>query len=212
MQRKRIPPEKNPAKKMAKNMSIFAFMTCLIIIGVVFLYYNHKQEVDVGGTAKKASEVEILSTKDMELSYPETPVEVMKLFGRFNQCIYNTAADMSDEEFDRLLNQMRVIYSSKLLEQNSFDEQKDSLKSEIQEFSKMKRKIVNYTVEKSSSVQYEKIENQECAYLQMAFFMSENGNYSKSFQDYVLVKEGKQWKILAFKKNTEAKNSKIDKE
>ena len=31
--------------------------------------------------------------------------------------------------------------------------------------------------------------------------MNEKGNYSKSYQDYVLVNEDNKWKIFAFKKN-----------
>lgn len=35
----------------------------------------------------------------------------------------------------------------------------------------------------------------------MAYFMSESGNYTKSFQNYILVKEEGQWKILSFQKD-----------
>ena len=108
---------------------------------------------------------------------------------------------MSDKQFDELLTQMRLLYSNSLLSQNSFEEQREDLKAEIKAFREVKRRIVNYTVEKSSSVQYKTIENQDCAFVQMAYFMSEKGNYTKSFQDYILVKENGKWKILSFKKN-----------
>ena len=38
----------------------------------------------------------------------------------------------------------------------------------------------------------------------MAYFLNEKGNYSKSFQDYILIRENDQWKIMAFKKNEKA--------
>lgn len=110
-----------------------------------------------------ASEAERLINKDLEVGYPDTPTEVLKLFGRMNQCIYNN--NMSDKQFDELVNQMRLLYSNSLLSQNPFEEQRDNLKDEIQEFRKQKRRIANYTVDKGSSVKYKTIQNQDCAYV-----------------------------------------------
>lgn len=200
MQRNKIPAGKNPAQKMARNVSVFAFVMCLIVIGIIFVYNQYKNgDRTSAGDDTLTTEVEKLAEKDLELGYPATPTEVMKLFGRINQCMYNSVMD--DEDFDQLLTQLRMLYSTTLLDQNSFEEQKDDLKAEVDEFMDSKRKIANYTVDKSSSVKYRTIEGKECAYIQLAFFMSENGKYSKSFQDYILVKENDDWKILAFKKN-----------
>ena len=117
---------------------------------------------------------------------------------------------MSDKQFDELVNQMRLLYSNSLLSQNPFEEQRDNLKDEIQEFRKQKRRIANYTVDKGSSVKYKTIQNQDCAYVQMAYFMKENGNYTKSFQEYILVKENGKWKILSFQKNVSKDESKTE--
>ncbi len=199
MQRRRVSTEKNPAKKMAKNMSVFAFITCLVVIAVIFVFAEHKKE-DKSVVTTSSTEVEKISAKDLELAYPGTPAEVLKLFGRINQCMYNTS--MKEEEFDQLLKQMRMLYSRQLLEQNPYEEQRINLKAEVDGFISNKKRIVNYTVDKSSSVEYEKIEGQECAYAQLAYFINENGQYSKTFQEYVMIKEDGLWKILAFRKNT----------
>ena len=45
---------------------------------------------------------------------------------------------------------------------------------------------------------------------QMAYFMKENGNYTKSFQEYILVKENGKWKILSFQKNVSKDESKTE--
>lgn len=200
MQRKQIRQEKNPAKKMARNMSVFAFITCLIVIGIIFVFYQHKNGKKTDDGSGSVPEVQRLAEKDLELGYPGTPSEVLKLLGRINQCIYNSEG-LGDEYLDKLLNQMRMLYSTSLLEQNSFEEHKKNLIAETEEFYSKKRKIVNYTVDKSSETKYKTIDDKSCAYLQMAFFMNEKGNYSKSYQDYVLVNEDNKWKILAFKKN-----------
>ena len=65
-------------------------------------------------------------------------------------------------------------------------------------------------MDKGSSVKYKTIQNQDCAYVQMAYFMKENGNYTKSFQEYILVKENGKWKILSFQKNVSKDESKTE--
>lgn len=201
-QRNRMPVEKSPAQKLAKNISTVAFIMCLIVIGIIFIYSRQKDgKQTADSTSGSSAEVERLASKDLEVAYPETPVEVMKLYGRINQCMYNT--ELEDDEFDKLLAQLRMLYSTTLLEQNTLEEHTENLKAEISGFEENKRRIVNYTVDKSSSVKYEEIDGRECAYIQIAFFISENSTYSKSFQDYVLVRENGNWKILAFKKNND---------
>lgn len=208
MPKRHIQQTQTPAKKMAKNITSFAFFAGFLIVVAIAFFYAHKEKQDVTTNSTTASEAERLISKDLEVGYPDTPTEVLKLFGRMNQCIYNN--NMSDKQFDELVNQMRLLYSNSLLSQNPFEEQRDSLKEEIQEFRKQKRKIANYTVDKGSSVKYKTIQNQDCAYIQMAYFMKENGNYTKSFQEYILVKENEKWKILSFQKNVSQDESKTE--
>lgn len=202
MRRQRVKPEENPAKKMAKNIRTFAFITCLVVIAVIFIFYRHKQEGPADPGSGATSTADKLIQKDLELGYPATPTEVLKFLGRINQCMYNTG--VSDEQFDQLLNQIRALYSTSLLEQNPLEEHRKNITAEIEEFQSARRKIVNYTVEKSGSVKYKTIDGQSCAYVQTAYFMNEKGKYSKSYQDYVLVQENDKWKILSFKKNEKA--------
>ncbi len=213
MQRRNVPTGNNkrtPAQKMAKNMTIFAFVTCLLAIGVIYVFYQHKNaDKAESGNIPSATELQKLTEKDLEMGYPETPTEVVKFFARINQYIYNTGG-LDDETFDKLLNQLRMLYSKSLLDQNTFEEQKENFIAEVQEFQKKKRKIANYTVDKESSLKYLDYDGQKCALIQISFFMTENGNYSKVFQDYILVKEEKHWKILAFKKNVNSNQEKSE--
>lgn len=213
MQRRNVPTGNNkrtPAQKMAKNMTIFAFVTCLLAIGVIYVFYQHKNaDKAESGNIPSATELQKLTEKDLEMGYTETPTEVVKFFARINQYIYNTGG-LDDETFDKLLNQLRMLYSKSLLDQNTFEEQKENFIAEVQEFQKKKRKIANYTVDKESSLKYLDYDGQKCAYIQVSFFMTENGNYSKVFQDYILVKEEKHWKILAFKKNVNSNQEKSE--
>ena len=109
-----------PAKKMAKNITGFAFFAGLLIVVAIAFFYAHKEKQDTTIDNTTASEAERLINKDLEVGYPDTPTEVLKLFGRMNQCIYNN--NMSDKQFDELVNQMRLLYSNSLLSQNPFEE------------------------------------------------------------------------------------------
>lgn len=206
MQRRSGRPAATPAQRAAKGISSFAFVMCIIVIAIIFLFYQHKKSDKTETDTVVSTEIEKLTAKDLVLGYPATPTEVLKLVGRINQCIYNNGG-MADEDIDKLLNQLRVMYSTKLLEQNTFEEQKNKLMDELNEFSKEKRKIVNYSVDKSSTVKYDTVDGQECAYLQVVYFMAAKGKYSKSYQDYVLVKENNDWKILAFQKSNAPKQT-----
>lgn len=204
MRRRTEGQNKTPAQKMAKNMSIFAFLTCLIVIGILMVFYQRKNDLATSDDSEPKTESGKIAAKDLEVDYPATPTEVMKFLGRINKCLYNS--DLSEEEQGQLLEQLRGLYSQKLLEQNPPEEHKQNLVKELDEFSSKTYRIVNYTVDKSSSVKYETVEGQECAYLQVAYFVK-NRKESKSatsVQDYVLVKEDNKWKILAFKSNPEA--------
>ena len=102
----------------AKNkLILFIFLMCLLVVGGLVVYYQYMRKQQMQGMEKvPTTEAEKLIAKDMEVGYPETPTELLKLWGRINQCIYNT--DLNDEEQEALFRQLRMMYSSELLEQN----------------------------------------------------------------------------------------------
>lgn len=199
MQRMKQDQGKTPAQKMAKNISVFAFVTCLIVIGIVMVFYQRKNsdKSELADGEPKTEAGKIIA-KDLEVDYPATPTEVLKFLGRINKCLYNGEA--SEEDQNNILEQLRALYSAKLLEQNPLDEHRKNLVKELEAFSSKNYRIASCTVGKSSSVKYGTVEGQECAYLQMAYFLKsrKESKSAKSYQNYVLVKEDGKWKILAF--------------
>ena len=109
--------KKRFSSKRSNLITFILLMVVLVVAGLLVYYqYMHKQQrQDVVQTP--ATETEKLLAKDMEMGYPETPAELMKLWCRFNQCIYNTRLD--DEQLKTLSKQIRVMYSAELLEKNS---------------------------------------------------------------------------------------------
>lgn len=190
--------KKSNHQKTRKKIIGFVLVMGLIVVGALGIYYQYmkKQQTD-SVVHTPTTETEKLMAKDLEMGYPETPTEVMKLWGRFNQCLYNTSLD--EEQFTALLKQLRIMYSSDLLAQNPEETHSTNLKKEISKFQEDKGNIVSYSAETGKSVQYKTVNNRECANIRISYFINKKGSYVKSFQDFILVKEDNKWKILGFK-------------
>ena len=189
--------------KKRRSIVTFSFVVCLVAVAAVGGYYQFMKRQQMQSEVKApTTELEKLIAKDLEIGYPETPTEVMKLWGRLNQCIYNTK--LTDDEFDQLLLQLRMLYSTDLLDVNPESVQHEKLKAEVDQFKSDKKKIVSYSADTGSAVQYKNINGRDCAYLKISYFMNTGGrSYAKTFQDFILVDEEGRWKILGFQNGSE---------
>lgn len=104
-----------------------------------------------------------LVAKDMDAGYPETPKEVIKLFGRINQCIYNKK--LSDDDFSTLVGKLRVLYCESLQKKNSQDKMESEISAEKKKYPPKKRKIINYSIEDENKFQHKTIDGTEMVYL-----------------------------------------------
>lgn len=101
--------------KKARSIGRFAFFMCLIVIMGMMMYYRYMNRQRTEQTEKlPGTEIEKMLAKDMEDGYPETPKEVVGLYSRMIQCLYK--GGMSDEEFDKVLEKVRLMYTSDLLD------------------------------------------------------------------------------------------------
>lgn len=183
----------------SKNKIIlFIFIMCLLVAGALLIYYQcMKQQQKQSMEKTPTTEAEKLIAKDLEAGYPETPAEFMKLWGRMNQCLYNSEG-LGDDEFEALVKQLRLMYSSDLLAQNEESAHIKKLREEIETFQDNKNKIANYSADTGTNVQYKTVNKRECAYLSLSYLISRVGSYRKTYQDFVLVKEDGKWKVLGF--------------
>ncbi|MBR1524561.1 MAG: hypothetical protein IJ641_08935 [Lachnospiraceae bacterium] len=189
--------------KKRRSIVTFSFVICLIAVAAIGGYYQVMKHQKMQSEVKTpTTELEKLIAKDLEIGYPETPTEVMKLWGRINQCIYNTS--MSDEEFSDLFHQLRAMYSSDLLDANPEEKHLEKFKAEVEQFQSDKKKVVSYNAETGASVRYKTINDRECAYITISYFMNTGGRaYAKSYQDFILVKQNDRWKVFGFKEGSE---------
>lgn len=192
------------------NIIAFVLVVVFLVAGGFALYYTYMQKQQMQESVQvPTTETEKLIAKDLEIGYPETPAEVMKLWGRLNQCIYNTKLD--EEQFKQLLLQLRVLYSEELLEQNPEDNHLKQLKAEVSEFQGDKNKISSYSTDTGVSVNYKTIQERESAKVRVSYLINLNRGkgHAKLYQQFILVKEDGKWKILGFKEEkTEEQKSK----
>lgn len=187
-------------KNNRANLTAFIVLMVLLVAGGVILYYQYMQRQQKSELEQTpTTETEKLIAKDLEIGYPETPVEVMKLWGRLNQCIYNS--ELNEESFNKLFMQLRVLYSKELLEQNPEESHRTQLQAEVSDFQKEKHKISSYSAETGVSVSYKTIEKRESAKVRVSYLINLNRGkgHTKLYQQFILVKEDEKWKILGFK-------------
>lgn len=197
--------------KRKNNLVTYIFIICLVVVGVwaVYLQVMKKQQLDTTSQTP-TTETEKLIAKDLEVGYPETPKEVLKLWGRYNQCLYN--ATLSEEEFASLVKQLRVMYSDEINRQITEEKMVQNFKNEILLYQENDWKIVSYSLDTGTAIDYRTVNGKEQALVRFSYFMREGNNYMTRYHNFLLVKENEQWKVLGIQiDNTQKGKTQIKK-
>ena len=103
-------------KNKKKITSAFFIMLIIVVLAVTGYYVINKKITQDAADEVKLPNTEYgkLLAKDLDTAYPKTPTEVVKLYWRFNQCMYNED-DLSNSEFEGLLKQLRRLYDDEFL-------------------------------------------------------------------------------------------------
>lgn len=181
--------------KKKGRVIILAFICIAVIVGV-FWQINRSREASVEDMVE-LTEVQKVITKDLDKNYPETPREVVKTYNRIISCFYGE--EYTDEELEDLGNQARKLFDQELLENNPEDAYFGALKADIADYKEHSKTIVSTSVCDSNDVKFQKVDGDECAYVNASYFINEDKKYSRTYQTYVLRKdEDGKWKILVF--------------
>ena len=163
-------------------------------------YMLNKKGVDTEEETKlPTTEVGKLEAKDLELKYPGSPTEVVKLYWRLNKCMYNTR--LKDKDFESLLKQLRFLYDEEFLAQegNDYEDMLETFKEEKKKFTKEKRLISSYTVDSEKDVVYGEIDGRECATLTTSTIEKVDDKNTQTFEKFVCRKDADgKWKILGW--------------
>lgn len=183
--------------KKKRGLLTFVVIVSLVVLGALAVYYQYMKRQQMQETVHTpTTETEKLVAKDLEMGYPETPKEVIKLFGRMNQCIYNKK--LSDDDFSSLVGQLRTLYCDDLKELNSQEKMESDIEEEKETYQSQNRKIINYNIDEEQKYQYKTIDGVQMVYLKFSYFIRADSNYNTVNWYAILVKEDDKWKIREF--------------
>lgn len=181
---------------MKKAGTIIVALLCIGLVCTGF-YFLKKWSDESQNIETELTEVQKIVTKDLSKDYPKTPREVVKLYNRIITCYYGE--EYTDEELEQLADQALQLFDSQLRAENPREEYLLSVRAEIETFESLSKYIAQSNVEDSNSVLYKTIDGDEIAYVMASYFIREGNSYTKTYQEYVLRKDGDgNWKILTF--------------
>ena len=112
----------------------------LLFVVIAGFYMSASNEKDTKSN-KKQDEYTILKEKDLTDSYPETPREVVKLYGRIAKCLYKEG--MTDQKLETLVCQLRMLFDEELLRENPLETQLEALDYDLKRFHEEGNAIIN---------------------------------------------------------------------
>lgn len=177
-------------KNSIKSLLIVVFCACLCI--GYFYYLTQK-------TQKEAvlKEAEQIISKDLETSYPKTAREVVKFYNRILKCYYSQ--EYTQEQLEQMTEQARVLMDEELRQNNPEDLYLQAVKQDVSNYDEEDKTIYNISLEDSNEIEYKTVKGQECAYVDVDYYVKSKGESQRSSQTYILRRDDDNaWRILGF--------------
>ena len=174
---------------------IIVIVFAAIILG--YYYYLSHRNVSNQDKVEKETDIEMIINTNLNLDYPKTPREVIKLYNKMLKCYYND--NPSEVEIKDLVLQQRELLDDELKENNPEAQMVQNTRNDISNAKDNGRTIVSSTVCSSNEIVYKTIDDRECAYVTSGYFIKNKDGYEKTTQKYVLRKdENGKWKIIVY--------------
>ena len=179
---------------MKKNLR--TIIVVLVCAGLCIWYFHYLSNRDTG-KEENLTEVEQVITKDLDKSYPKTAREVVKFYNRILQCYYNE--EHTEEQLEQLTEQARALMDKELQEKNPEKEYLAAVKLDIETYKEKEKKITSITMDSTNEVEYKNVNGEECAYVDVSYFIMEKDGNNRAQQTYILRKDADgKWKMLGF--------------
>lgn len=183
---------------MKKTRIVILAIVIVAAICTAFYIVNNNSKKE---SAKEAelTEIQKITTRNMEKDYPATPREVIKFYNRIVKCYYGR--QYSDDELEQLADQALSMFDDDLLKKNEKESYIESVKSDAAQHEEDNKSISQTDVCDSNDVKYMTDNGDDIAYVTASYFIKTGSSYTKTYQEYVLRKDGDgDWKILTFYK------------
>ena len=183
---------------MKKTRIVILAIVIVAAICTAFYIVNNNSKKE---SAKEAelTEIQKITTRNMEKDYPATPREVIKFYNRIIKCYYGR--QYSDDELEQLADQALSMFDDDLLKKNEKESYIESVKSDAAQYEEDNKSISQTDVCDSNDVKYITDNGDDIAYVTASYFIKNGSSYTKTYQEYVLRKDDDgDWKILTFYK------------
>lgn len=183
---------------MKKTRIVILAIVIVAAICTAFYIVNNNSKKE---SAKEAelTEIQKITTRNMEKDYPATPREVVKFYNRIVKCYYGR--QYSDDELEQLADQALSMFDDDLLKKNEKESYIESVKSDAAQYEEDNKSISQTDVCDSNDVKYMTDNGDDIAYVTASYFIKTGSSYTKTYQEYVLRKDDDgDWKILTFYK------------
>lgn len=183
---------------MKKTRIVILAIVIVAAICTAFYIVNNNSKKE---SAKEAglTEIQKITTRNMEKDYPATPREVIKFYNRIVKCYYGR--QYSDDELEQLADQALSMFDDDLLKKNEKESYIESVKSDAAQYEEDNKSISQTDVCDSNDVKYMTDNGDDIAYVTASYFIRTGSSYTKTYQEYVLRKDDDgDWKILTFYK------------
>ena len=186
-----------------KGKNLAKLVGGLLLLGIVLLivFYwlnNRPDDSTFAGDDVKNTEAQKILAKDIDRYYPASVREVVRLYSRITKCWYNEK--ISAEEFAGLIAMQRKLFDAELLEENPLPAFTERLTREITDAKETKRTMINYRVQKESSVKKWETAEGSFASIIVCFMLKNNTEgYEYTYEEFLLREdENEQWKIVGW--------------
>ena len=183
---------------MKKTRIVILAIVIVAAICTAFYIVNNNSKKE---SAKEAglTEIQKITTRNMEKDYPATPREVIKFYNRIVKCYYGR--QYSDDELEQLADQALSMFDDDLLKKKEKESYIESVKSDAAQYEEDNKSISQTDVCDSNDVKYMTDNGDDIAYVTASYFIKTGSSYTKTYQEYVLRKDDDgDWKILTFYK------------
>jgi transcription-repair coupling factor (superfamily II helicase) len=171
-------------------MTIFA-----IIILLFYFYWSNRTAPLEEASVENLTEVEKLLNKDLELYYPETPREVVKLFGSMTKTLYDSP---KDEEVEALAKKIRELYDTEFNEKNPEEIYLQNLYTDIAAWKEKERRITNFLLVNEDIEQEKEIGGVNYAVNYISYTIQENTKFTETWRILLRQNDKANWKILGW--------------
>ena len=182
----------------AKNRTV-ATVTMMLVVAMAilsFYFYWSYRTTPIGNSSKEnMTEAQKLIQRDLGSYYPETPREVVKLFGSMMKTLYN---DISDEDLEPLALKIRALYDEEFIAANPQNTYLNNITTDIAIWKDKNRRITNYLMVNEDQVQQSEIDGVQYSIQYISFTIQENTKFTETWKVMLRQSADQKWKILGW--------------